>query len=64
MFYAKAEDVPLPYLDSLYGSTVDSQNHAIFTNLTQDFEEHFFQDMRDLNVLDPDAITRVAEYVP
>jgi cysteinyl-tRNA synthetase len=63
-FYAKAQDVLCPYLDALYGSSVDSQNHSIFTKLTQKFEERFFRDMRDLNVLDPDTITRVTEYVP
>ncbi|KAF2877992.1 tRNA synthetases class I (C) catalytic domain-containing protein [Massariosphaeria phaeospora] len=63
-FYANAEDVLLPYLDSLLGSSVDSQDHTIFTKLTQKFEERFFKDMRDLNVLDPDTITRVTEYVP
>jgi cysteinyl-tRNA synthetase len=63
-FYAKAQDVLYPYLDSLYGASVDSQDHTIFTKLTRKFEESFFRDMRDLNVLDPDAITRVTEYVP
>jgi cysteinyl-tRNA synthetase len=41
LFYAGAEDVLLPYLDSLYGSTVNGSDHAIFTRLTQKFEARF-----------------------
>lgn len=29
-FYSGAEDVLLPYLDSLYGSTIDADDHTVF----------------------------------
>lgn len=63
-FYANTEDTLLPYLDSLHGSSIDSKDHSIFLHLTQKFEERFFEDMRSLNVLYPDVITRVTEYIP
>ena len=63
-FYAKTEDVLLPYLDSLHGSNIDPKNHSIFTKLTRHFEDRFFEDMHDLNVSKPDVITRVTEYIP
>ncbi|PSN74534.1 hypothetical protein BS50DRAFT_478394 [Corynespora cassiicola Philippines] len=61
-FYAGAEDVLLPYLDSLYGSTIDASDHTVFTKLTQKYEARFNEDMKNLNVLEPDYVTRVTEY--
>lgn len=62
LFFAGAEDVLLPYLDSLYGSSIDASDHTVFTKLTQKYEARFNEDMRSLNVLDPDVVTRVTEY--
>ncbi|KAI9744022.1 MAG: hypothetical protein M1818_002756 [Claussenomyces sp. TS43310] len=63
-FYKQTDDVLLPYLDSIHGSSVDSQNHEIFARLAKKFETRFFEDMKSLNVLMPDVLTRVSEYVP
>jgi cysteinyl-tRNA synthetase len=63
-FYAGAEDVLLPYLDSLSGSSIDANDHTIFTKLTQKYEARFNEDMRSLNVLDPDVVARVTDYGP
>lgn len=59
-----AEDILLPYLDSLYKETIDTSDQTIFTNLTQAMEKAFNDDMEALNVLPPNAVTRVTEYVP
>jgi cysteinyl-tRNA synthetase len=61
-FYTNAQDVFLLYLDQLEGSEIDGEDHSIFTKLTKKYEERFMQDLRDLNVLDPDELTRVTEY--
>jgi cysteinyl-tRNA synthetase len=63
-FYTDAQDVFLPYLDQLEGSTIDGDDYSIFTRLTRKYEERFMRDLRDLNVLDPDELTRVTEYGP
>jgi cysteinyl-tRNA synthetase len=63
-FYTKAEDVLLPYLDSLYGSGIDASDHSVFTTLTQKYENRFFEDMDSLNNLRPDVIVRVTEFGP
>jgi hypothetical protein len=59
-----AEEILLPYLDSLYKETIDTSDQTIFTDLTQAMEKAFNDDMEALNVLPPDAVTRVTEYVP
>lgn len=61
-FYTNAQDILLPYLDKLKGATINGDDHSIFTKLTKKYEERFMKDVRDLNVLDPDEITRVTEY--
>lgn len=61
-FYENAQDVLLPYLDALKGASINADDHGIFTKLTRKYEERFLNDMRDLNVLDPDELTRVTEY--
>lgn len=62
IFYSEAQDLLLPYLDALQGALIDADDHGIFTKLTRKYEERFLRDMRDLNVLDPDELTRVTEY--
>lgn len=61
-FYAKAEDVLLPYLDKLHGNDVDASDHSVFTVLTQKYEKRFFEDMDSLNNLRPNKIVRVTEF--
>ena len=63
-YYTETQDILLPYLDSLHGFNIDAEDHSIFTKLTRKFEDRFTEDMRALNCLDPDIVTRVTECVP
>ncbi|KAI4282565.1 MAG: hypothetical protein L6R35_005378, partial [Caloplaca aegaea] len=61
-FNSQVQDILLPYLDSLYGSSINANDHSIFTKLTKKFEDRFMEDVRALNCVDPDVVTRVTEY--
>ncbi|KAL8786019.1 MAG: hypothetical protein Q9213_002999 [Squamulea squamosa] len=61
---SNVKDIVSPYLDSLYGSNFDASNHEIFDSWARNFEKRFNEDMQSLNVLEPDKVTRVTEYMP
>uniref|UniRef100_A0A673TX55 Cysteine--tRNA ligase, cytoplasmic n=1 Tax=Suricata suricatta TaxID=37032 RepID=A0A673TX55_SURSU len=58
----EAKDVLSEWLDSTLGSEVT--DNSIFSQLPKFWEEEFHRDMETLNVLPPDVLTRVSEYVP
>jgi cysteinyl-tRNA synthetase len=63
-FYGLTGDVLQQYLDSIYSSSIDPEEYGIFTKLTQHWERRFNEDLRSLNCLLPDIVTRVSEYIP
>ena len=62
LLYPAVADIMAPFLDTKLASSIDADDHSIFTRLTTEFEDRFFRDVRELNVMDPDTITRVTEY--
>lgn len=58
----EARDPLSEWLDKKNGATVTE--HSIFNKLSQHWESEFHKDMDALNVLRPNVLTRVSEYVP
>ncbi|XP_035891839.1 cysteine--tRNA ligase, cytoplasmic [Anopheles stephensi] len=61
-FLQDSKDPLADLLDSKQGSSVTE--NAIFETLPRYWEDAFHRDMAALNVLQPDVLTRVSEYVP
>ncbi|KIX10255.1 cysteine-tRNA ligase [Rhinocladiella mackenziei CBS 650.93] len=60
-FYNRVSDVMCLALDEQLGKSIRGDDYAVFTKLTKEYENRFFQDMHDLNVMDPDDLVRVTE---
>ncbi|XP_076856467.1 cysteine--tRNA ligase, cytoplasmic isoform X1 [Brachyhypopomus gauderio] len=58
----EAKDLLSEWLDSQFGSQVTE--NSIFSLLPKYWEGEYHKDMDALNVLPPDVLTRVSEYVP
>ncbi|XP_034155377.1 cysteine--tRNA ligase, cytoplasmic isoform X2 [Pangasianodon hypophthalmus] len=58
----EAKDLLSDWLDSQFGSQVTE--NSIFSLLPKYWEGEYHKDMDALNVLPPDVLTRVSEYVP
>uniref|UniRef100_A0A1I8PRH7 Cysteine--tRNA ligase, cytoplasmic n=1 Tax=Stomoxys calcitrans TaxID=35570 RepID=A0A1I8PRH7_STOCA len=61
-YLLEAKDPISDWLDSKEGSSVN--DNAIFESLPRYWEDQFHNDMKALNILPPDVLTRVSEYVP
>ncbi|XP_054736500.1 cysteine--tRNA ligase, cytoplasmic [Anastrepha obliqua] len=62
MYLTEAKDPIADWLDRKDGSTV--KENAIFETLPRYWENEYHKDMQALNILPPDVLTRVSEYVP
>uniref|UniRef100_T1E1M8 Cysteine--tRNA ligase, cytoplasmic n=1 Tax=Cupiennius salei TaxID=6928 RepID=T1E1M8_CUPSA len=61
LLFSKSKDVLSEWLDLQKGSEVN--DNSIFSELPARYEKEFFEDMKNLNVQDPDVVTRVSEYI-
>ncbi|KAF5286869.1 hypothetical protein FQA39_LY00402 [Lamprigera yunnana] len=58
----EGKDLFSEWLDSNHGGSIT--DNAIFNRLPRHFEQEFHKDMDSLNVLRPNVLTRVSEYIP
>ncbi|XP_046850191.1 cysteine--tRNA ligase, cytoplasmic-like [Xenia sp. Carnegie-2017] len=58
----KAFDPLSAWLDNQFGSEI--RKHEIFSELSKHWEDEFHKDMKALNILPVDCLTRVSQYVP
>ncbi|XP_064542513.1 cysteine--tRNA ligase, cytoplasmic [Drosophila montana] len=61
-YLAEAKDPIAEWLDGKKGAHVN--DNTVFEALPRYWEDHFHNDMKSLNILPPDVLTRVSEYVP
>lgn len=62
LYLNEAKDPISDWLDSLKGAQIN--DNAVFEALPRYWEDQFHNDMKSLNILPPDVLTRVSEYVP
>ncbi|EFQ98007.1 cysteinyl-tRNA synthetase [Nannizzia gypsea CBS 118893] len=62
-FYEACKDVFLIYLDCIGCSSICSTDYSLFEALTKNYESRFLEDMRCLNVLEPDKLTKVTTHI-
>ncbi|XP_030562604.1 cysteine--tRNA ligase, cytoplasmic [Drosophila novamexicana] len=61
-YLTEAKDPIAEWLDEKKGAHVN--DNTVFEALPRYWEDHFHNDMKSLNILPPDVLTRVSEYVP
>ncbi|XP_034476754.1 cysteine--tRNA ligase, cytoplasmic [Drosophila innubila] len=61
-YLTEAKDPIAEWLDGKDGAHIN--DNSVFESLPRYWEDQFHNDMKSLNILPPDVLTRVSEYVP